>query len=169
MRGTREERFWAKVDKAGPIPVHAPDLGSCWLWTGAPDTNGYGQLRTGNTLEKAHRISWEIHFGKPILNVCHRCDNPLCVKPAHLFEGTQQDNIADRQAKGRHNRKPGDLRHHVPRGEEMGLATKLRTEQVLEIRRRAATGEQLKAIASDYGIGPQHVGNIVSRKNWTHI
>tara|TARA_Y100000310_G_scaffold14352_1_gene14541 strand:- start:175 stop:714 length:540 start_codon:yes stop_codon:yes gene_type:complete len=99
MRGTLEERFWAKVKK-GP---------GCWLWTGATRPGGYGNLFTfrdkgrRNHFTSAHRASWEIHYG-PIpdgLLVCHRCDNPPCVKPEHLFLGTNKDNQRDRRQKGR--------------------------------------------------------------------
>lgn len=101
----RDERFWQKVEKTD----------TCWLWRGSKNTTGYGQLRT-DRLEKAHRISWEIHNG-PIpdgLAVLHACDNPPCVNPSHLWLGTQADNARDRQAKGRQNRRPGDLRRTIP-------------------------------------------------------
>jgi len=100
-RLTVEERFWAKVDNAGPPPAHLPDLGPCWLWT-ASVSNGRGSFRSVHQrAELAHRISWELTYG-PIpkgLVVCHRCDVGLCVRPEHLFLGMQQDNIADMRAK----------------------------------------------------------------------
>jgi hypothetical protein len=96
------KRFWQKVEKGD----------GCWEWQGAPSKHGgYGTFTVGgsrfNTFqrERAHRVSYQIHFG-PIssgLKILHRCDNPLCVRPDHLFPGTQGDNIRDMWAKGRQN------------------------------------------------------------------
>jgi hypothetical protein len=91
-------RFWPKVSKSD----------GCWTWTGKTG-NGYGQIRIagkGSGLIGAHRLSWALHYG-PIpagLFVCHNCpdgDNPLCVRPEHLFLGTHEQNMADMVAKGR--------------------------------------------------------------------
>ena len=118
----------------------------------------------------AHRLAWEFYRG-PIPDgmwVLHRCDNPSCVNPEHLWLGTPKDNALDRQVKGRQNRRPGDLRRVVPRGVGMGRAAKLTELQVLEIRALAAVLPQAE-IARRYGVTPQHIGYIISRKNWTHI
>lgn len=103
---SRDERFWEKVVKSN----------GCWRWSGSTGNYGYGQLRSGEDLERAHRISWELHFG-PIplgMQVLHHCDNPPCVRPDHLWLGTAKTNAEDRQSKGRQRRPPGDLRHVVP-------------------------------------------------------
>ncbi len=106
-----EVRFWSKVIKGATDD-------DCWDWIGATTAFGYGSIMTGSRYTNdsqarpAHRISWELHNG-PIpagegyygTCVLHRCDNPRCNNPRHLFLGTQQDNIADRHAKGR------DARH----------------------------------------------------------
>jgi hypothetical protein len=92
-----EERFWLKVQKTE----------TCWLWIGAHHPQGYGNITVSKGKTKpAHILSWEIHFG-PIpegMKVLHSCDNPPCVKPDHLFLGTQTQNIADMDAKGRRSR-----------------------------------------------------------------
>lgn len=86
------ERFWSKVDKSG----------ECWIWTGVRQ-NGYGSFWFEHGPKPAHRISWTLTHG-PItdgLFACHRCDNPACVNPDHLFLGTAGDNARDMWSKGR--------------------------------------------------------------------
>ena len=90
------QRFWAKVDASG----------DCWEWTGQRHRTGHGVFTVpGGTprQQQAHRVSWEMHNG-PIpegMNVCHKCDNPPCIRPEHLFLGSQLDNLRDMIAKGR--------------------------------------------------------------------
>lgn len=95
------ERFWSKVDKT---PGHGPN-GDCWVWIAAK-VAGYGNmgfLVNGATQTfLAHRISYFIEYGKqPGEVLCHQCDNPACVRPDHLVSGTQQDNMDEREARGR--------------------------------------------------------------------
>src|SRR5258708_26780104 len=88
-----EERFWAKVCKTD----------SCWLWTGATRTGGYGAVGRNRKVVQAHRVAWEMAHG-PIMDdlyVLHRCDTPSCVNPEHLFLGTAKDNMDDFVAKRR--------------------------------------------------------------------
>jgi hypothetical protein len=88
------DSFWNKVNKTS----------GCWIWTAA-NKDGYGRYSNSGY---AHRISWEMHFGKiPAgMFVCHKCDNPPCVNPDHLFLGTNQDNVNDMRAKGRGSKPP---------------------------------------------------------------
>lgn len=93
-----ETRYWRHVVKRSG--------NKCWSWIGASDRHGYGALNDGNgTPKKAHRISWEIHFGAipDGLGVLHKCDNPECSNPDHLFLGTQKHNALDMSNKGRMN------------------------------------------------------------------
>src|SRR5258708_1136501 len=86
--------FWAKVEKSD----------ACWLWRGARTKADYGQIKINGKVFYAHRVSWFIHFGNipDTLSVCHRCDNPPCIRPDHLFTGTARDNARDMIMKGRH-------------------------------------------------------------------
>lgn len=92
-----EMRFWRNVNKNGGVPVHDTDLGPCWLWTGVI-VKDYPKFTVGARLIGAHRYSWELHNG-PIpasLWALHKCDNPPCVNPEHLYLGDAIDNARDR-------------------------------------------------------------------------
>lgn len=157
IRRTRVERAMAKVEPE-------PNTG-CWLWTGAT-TGGerpgsYGQLRLDRRMVLAHRAMYEAFVGAipDGMHVLHRCDTPLCVNPAHLFVGTQRDNMRDRDAKHR---------RVAPRGERH-WAARLTADAVRRIRARWADGEAQAAIARDYGVSGCAVHLIVHRKNWTRV
>ena len=100
LRRPEIERFWAKVDQDGPVPKHRPELGQCWVWTANTIPKGYGLF---GRKRYAHRYSWTLHYGTipGKLWVLHKCDNPPCVRPDHLFLGTARDNYEDMRAKGR--------------------------------------------------------------------
>lgn len=86
------ERFWSKVNKTD----------ECWLWTRGRTKQGYGTFSLDGKTHNAHRLAWLFTYGDPgELQVLHRCDNPPCVRPDHLFLGTVADNMKDRDAKGR--------------------------------------------------------------------
>ena len=123
---TIEERFWSKVNKQGGIPSHRPELGNCWEWTAGRFDVGYGAFANGGQNEGAHRFSFRLKNGKikKGMYVLHKCDNMICVRPSHLFQGTDKDNADDREAKGHTNK---------PKGELHPMA-KLTEKQVLKIR-----------------------------------
>lgn len=135
--------FWARVTMGE----------GCWEIGGYRDKGGYGQVKVSRPrrmVVRAHRYSWELHYG-PIperLMVCHRCDNPACVRPDHLFLGTAKDNHRDMVMKGRHSRhgKPAVMRGEAHPG------AKLTDADAATIRERRARGEPLKAIAKTYGV-----------------
>lgn len=148
-------RFWAKVERRGPD--------ECWPWLAATNTPGrYGRISRGGRGGPgfgAHRVSWEIHNG-PIpdgLYVCHRCDNPSCVNPKHLFLGTARENVADMVAKGRGGNPPAWSGETHP-------GAKLTDEQVAAIR-SAARGSIAK-LARSLGINRTHAFDIRSGRAW---
>lgn len=156
-----EERFWAKVRRGGPD--------ECWEWVSkAKHWFGYGRIGSGGWFgpcRLAHRVSWEIHHG-PVpdgLFVLHRCDNPPCVNPAHLFLGTIADNVADAQSKGRLRRRPGHQK-----GAKNGNA-KLSEDDVREIRRLRRAGALCREIACRFGITGTQVSVIEKRKQWADV
>lgn len=172
-----EADFWARVDRRGPD--------ECWLWmrgrTGSRRgldgvIPGYGAF--GRPQVKAHRFAWQLANGEipDGLWVLHRCDNPPCVNPAHLFLGDVQANVDDMRAKGRaryisaYQPATGD---HVPydrraRGEASGPA-KLTAAQVIEIRRRRLAGESRRALAREFGICDSNVRWIAMGRTWAHL
>ena len=135
-------------------------IGPCLEWSDCKDDHGYGRLRHRGKDTKAHRLAWELANG-PIpfgMFVLHRCDNPPCCNPAHLFVGTQADNAQDMMNKGRCRSRGG-------RGELAGTA-KLTSEQVVTIR---ASVEPSTSIAAKFGVTPGHIRAIRRRKAWAHI
>lgn len=157
MDDTLAARFSAKVDtSAGP--------NACWPWIASRGTGGYGQIFQAGRPIGAHRVAYELHAGRavpPGLFVLHRCDNRPCCNPAHLFLGTQADNIADMDRKGR-GRRPS------VRGERAGLA-KLTDEQVMELRALYAAGARQVDLAARFGVRQSTVSSIVRRATWSHI
>lgn len=118
-----EDRFWSKVDKSG-----GPD--ACWTWTAARNRNGYGQFWQGRNGIVVHRFSWMMHNGPiPVgLFCCHHCDNPPCVNPAHLFIGTNSDNMRDAQRKGRKYAHSPEVRMAIRHLREFGCEVSLIAE-----------------------------------------
>ena len=151
MKGTLEERFWAKVDKKGPE--------ECWEWTGAKLRDGYGRIREGGQYGRpvlAHRASWELAKDPIPKGMCvlHRCDNPACVNPAHLFLGTISDNAQDMVNKGRSTR-----------GERV-ITSKLTEQGVHEIRQMLGARILQSVIAKKYVVTHMTSSRINTGATW---
>jgi len=129
--------------------------GGCWEWIGSK-RNGYGLMARGKTVT-AHRLSYEAyHGGIPRgMVVRHTCDNPSCINPDHLCIGTQQDNVIDRETRGRRDVK----------GEQVGTS-KLTEKEVLEIR---ASDLSLKKLSDKYKVDKSNIWSIRSGKSWKHL
>ncbi len=147
--------------------VGKPD--ACWPWRKcSPNrrpTYSIVARRGQDVVRLASRVAFFLHNGRDTaLWVLHKCDNPRCVNPNHLFEGTPQDNSDDRAAKGRHKGWP-NMTHY---GEGHGRA-KLTEKQVREIRQRYASGEQQIDLAPLYGVSNVAISKITTRRTWRHI
>lgn len=149
--------FWSKVDRDGPVPEHAPELGPCWIWTDYRKANGYGQFYVDRKPVYAHRFAYEQTYG--LLGgrkARHRCDNGQggCVRPDHMQPGTQADNVRDCVERGR-----------TARGERNGQA-KLTDAQVAALREwRKLRGDLIPGeralIGAALGISKTHLGDIL--------
>lgn len=130
------------------------------MWLAAKTSNGYGHIKINGKMVGAHRVAWELENGSITdgLDVLHDCDVKLCVNNAHLFLGTQVDNMADRDAKGRQ-----------AKGELNGRS-KLTADQIREIRESNVEGNVTQqALADCYGVSNQLVSKIVNGERWAHI
>lgn len=156
-----KKRFWAKVNKNGPIQPHCPELGQCWEWTAYLNEKGYGNLFISGKRRYAHRFSWWITNGPIPLGMCalHKCDNRKCCNPSHLFLGTKSENYHDMIVKNRDYR--GTLY-----GEKHGNA-KLTWGKVAEIRSRyRAGGVSQRKLAAEYGVAQPQIRRVVNNKGW---
>jgi len=144
-------RFWSKVLPAGP----------CWVWT-RRKRNGYGQFSFDGKWQQAHRVAWLLEVGPIPEGMCvlHRCDRTDCVRPAHLFLGTQLDNIADRHAKDR---------DWHPIGETNGRA-KLTPHDIEMIRAMHSVCPSIsrKRLAALYGVTSASISAIILGRTWQH-
>jgi hypothetical protein len=137
----------------------------CWLWSGVANNSGYGSMACpsifGQPRTLAHRLAWMINFGPIPMDkeVCHRCDVRICVNPEHLYLGTHRENMLDMFNKGRNLIKPGSLHPYA----------RLSESDVLEIRRRRASGETGRSLALQFGVSFQHLSDIVLRKRWAYL
>lgn len=132
-----EKRFWKYV-------VVAPGYDDCWEWIGAKRKHGYGQISSGRRVLKAHRVSYEIHFGPipPGMSVLHSCDTPACVSPHHLSLGTQAENCRQAAERGRTTRV-------------------LSYPQALLIRQMASAGWAQRPLARKFGVDRRTIGRVL--------
>lgn len=163
---TASARFFAKVDASAGID-------GCWLWTGYHDRAGYGVVGVNGRTQLAHRVAWVLFDGDHLGNLCvlHKCDNRECVNPAHLFVGTQQDNIADMVHKQRHtrgNRHIWSRNLNRAKGERNGRA-KLTVSKVIQIREEATCGIPLTELGRKFNVSATTIKGIVMRKTWRSI
>lgn len=138
-----------------------PNAKGCRFWTGSLTDSGYAQLHWKGRPRKVHRLVLEQILGRPIkesMAALHTCDQPACVEPSHLWEGTQFENVKDMIVKGRNSLER-------PKGTDHGMA-RLTEKQVYAIR---ASKKTLVTIANKYGISHQHAQAIRSRKIWKHL
>ena len=160
-------RFWAKIVFRG---TH-----ECWEWAGRTNKGGYGEYDyESKHKELAHRFMYfSLHsWDKSYLNVLHKCDNPRCCNPRHLFLGTRADNVADMVRKKRHSR--GAKHSQVcklktNRGEQAGKS-KLAKADILSIRNRTANGETKISIAKSFPqVLPRQIFKIINRESWSWL
>ena len=145
-----EERFWLRASTPSSI---------CWEWQGYIGSRGYGYIKRNYKTLLAHRVSYELYNKVELTSdqcVCHRCDNPKCVNPGHLFIGSHADNAADRNRKGREAH-PTGIKHPM---------AKLAEADVLAIRSSSLKG---KTLAEIYGVTPSTISRIKAGKGWPHV
>ena len=138
-------------------------LKDCIIWKGRKNEKGYGVIGIGKTKFSAHRLSWMLHNGKSPkkMFVCHKCDNPPCINPNHLFLGTASDNSKDAAMKGRMHKWNGE------RKGENNPKAKLSKSDVAKIRIRLKEGMMAKDIAGEFGVHRFTIGDIKRGTTWT--
>lgn len=160
IKGNDGARFWSYVEKRGED--------ECWPWTGpshhppkSPD-HKYGRIKINGLYVTATRYMYAVICGRDLsddVDVCHTCDNTICVNPAHLFAGTHSENMLDCVAKGRWN---------SPRGEKVHTA-KLTEDDVRDLRERHASGVSMYQLAKHFGVSAPTVKDAVTRETWKHV
>lgn len=152
------EKFWSRVDRSGGED-------SCWEFSGWRNkSGGHGLVNIGGgQFQGSHRLAWILMNGKipDGLCVCHRCDNPPCCNPKHLFLATALENFDDMRRKGR--ARGGSLPGKKNKN------SKLTEEQVSQIRMRYANGELQQQLANAYGVNQTAISYIVSQGGWRHV
>jgi hypothetical protein len=134
----------------------------CWGWNGAKAHFGYGFMKSGGKMDRAHRVSWRIYKGKIPKGklVLHKCDNPICSNPDHLYLGTQKDNIRDIYLRKRNHNQHGIKNHQ----------SKLTEEKVIEIRKKyKGKHGELTMLGKEYGVNYNTIRMIIKKQRWKHI
>jgi hypothetical protein len=147
-------RFWEKVNKGE----------SCWLWTASVNSGGYGTFRFHGKTRLAPVVAWELTYGPVPAEryICHRCDTPRCVNPAHLWLGTLADNNADMVAKGRSP--------VIGKKGSANINARLSDAEIHDIKSRPHSGWGHSArLAAEFGVSPATIGHILTGRSWTHV
>lgn len=152
---------------------------SCWEWDGCKLKGKfpYGRFNINGRLFLTHRVAFLIHHGVDPVGkmVCHRCDNPACVNPAHLFLGTAKENALDCAKKGRSNKPSGEAHYYAKHPDETMKGEKnpsavLAESDIPNIRTEYASGStSLKKLAQKYGVAFSTIAFVIHRKTWSHI
>lgn len=144
----------------------------CWLWQGSVNTSGYGVIGVKGKKRLVHRLIWEESNGQPIpdgMSICHHCDNPLCVRPSHLFAGTHSDNMRDASRKGRLRIPKGTPNNLFERGESNPSA-RLTEDQVRAIRRLYATEMYTHSrLSKMFDVSRGTIWRVLKNNNWKHL
>lgn len=162
-RRATPERFWARIDKDGP--VMRADLGPCWIWTGRKARDGYGLLEWCGRGVGAHRLAYALAKGAIPAGVLvmHACDNPPCCNPDHLSPGDYLANNRDMVEKGRNA--SAQLVHVGT----TNVNAKLTDDLVRELRASWRAGESLKSIAERTGLAVGTVHPMLHGRTWKHV
>ncbi len=150
-----DRKFWQYIDVRVPM--------ECWNWMRYKLPSGYGMVSMNGKVEYTHRVSYIICIGEipKGLSVLHRCDNPSCCNPNHLFLGTQTENLDDMTKKGRR-------RYRAHRGSENGSA-KLNESLVIEIRSKYKNGARISKLAKEYRVNNSTIWCITTNRHWKNV
>lgn len=151
-----EERFWPKISST--------NAAGCREWLGQKDRNGYGSIGLGRKRVNTHRLAMALHLGLDLddlrgLCVCHKCDNPACCEPSHLFLGTQRDNIHDAIVKGRRGSTAGEL----------NCRSKLTAQAVQQMRELRKAGRTFESIGAEFGVKSNAARKAALGLTWRHV
>lgn len=159
MPSKASKSFWERVNKFGPFMPRMKTR--CWIWTGSKHRDGYGQLFFRDKWWKAHRLSWFMKKKRrTVLHVLHKCDNPSCVRPGHLFKGTHTDNVRDMWKKNRGR----------PVHREACKQAKLTEARVKRIRRSYARGDtSYRKLGKLFRMSHSQIASVVRGEDWKHV